>query len=1000
MAKAIKNALIAAAVVLAVAVALQLPLSLALVSGGTLTATGMAAMTFGTTLLSGIIAGSISAASPTVTDNMGTKLTTMSPVAPRQIIYGTTRVGGTILHMETSGTDNFKLHIVAAIAGHEINSLTNLRMNGINLTTSTATVSGETVHTVTNSEFTNTENEQDFGSGRLIRYTFHDGAQTAADGLAVAALSSITTNHKFKGIAYVYIEMIFDPEVFGSGMPEISYLVKGKDLFDPRTNAVGTSDAQRSNPALIIRDYLTNTTYGLKATSAEINDTTNAGGFAAAANTCDQTILSEKRYTANGFTNYSTSGEELLQGILSSMAGKISYVNGEFNIFAGAAQTPSLTITDDELLAPVEIQTNPSGGDLFNQVKAVYVDAATDYTATDAPLYSDSTFLGADTPSGQASANFAKLLEVQLPYTTSATMAQRLGRISLNYQRQTIQMSCLVSTQFMRLQPNDWVYVTNSRMSWTQKIFEVISTNLEQVGDAEAPVVATRLSLKEVEDEVWDFVANDYTTAQSEGGATTTGSYAVTAPSNLALSQTLVKDALDRKITIQAAWDNNTSPMVTQTEVAYKLNGDSNFSAITVLKGVEVANIPNGAVGEVYNVKIRHIDLNGVTSAYTSAVNITLAATTTAPAVPSSVAVTTGKAFNIMVTYTNPNTADLKAVKIYRKTANSTPNTNDTDGLVHTQYGNPNSISTWIDGKVNGLTAGTTYYYFVRSVNHSDVHSAFVAIGGGNFTSVDTVDIATDAITNALIATDAVNADSIVANAVTATEINVGNLAAISADMGTLTAGTINGGTINGTNCSIENISASNITTGTIAAARIDANSITANLINVNHIAANSITVDNGALASGAVVTAKVSDNAITEIKTSYTASVTLPTSKAMTQTNTVTFSSVDDFDSIVLMWTAQMTTGTGNKETIEAQFQKGTSTGNQAQVSNLESEINTGVLGDTDVGGPIATMSFTDTNLGTGSRIYTVKARVSSAGPNQTVVMYYNHFTAIGVKK
>ena len=202
------------------------------------------------------------------------------------------------------------------------------------------------------------------------------------------------------------------------------------------------------------------------------------------------------------------------------------------------------------------------------------------------------------------------------------------------------------------------------------------------------------------------------------------------------------------------------------------------------------------------------------------------------------------------------------------------------------------------------------------------------------------------------------------------------------------------------TNAQIGNLDASKITTGTLAAGRIDANSITADLINVDHIAANSITLANGALATGSVATAKVVDNAITEIKTSYTASVTLPTSKAMTQTNTVTFSAVDDFDSIVLMWTAQMTTGTGNKEKIEAQFQKGTTTGNQAQVSNLESEINTGVLGDTDVGGPIATMSFTDTNLGTGSRIYTVKARVSSASPNQTVVMYYNHFTAIGVKK
>ena len=318
MAKALKNALIAATIVFAVAAGLQLPVTLAMTAGGTLTATGMAAMTFGTTLLSGIIAGSVSGTSTAVAENMGQKITSRSPVAPRQIVYGTTRVGGTILHMETSGTDNFKLHMIVAIAGHEINSLTNIRMNDVDLTTSTATVSGETVHTVTNSEFTNTENEQNFGSGRLIRFTFHDGAQTAADGLAVAALSSVTTNHKYQGIAYVYIEMIFDPEVFGGGMPKISYIVKGKDVYDPRTDAIGTSDLQRSNPALIIRDYLSNSTYGLKATTTEINDTTNAGGFAAAANTCDQNVTladnstTETRYTANGFTNYSASGEELL----------------------------------------------------------------------------------------------------------------------------------------------------------------------------------------------------------------------------------------------------------------------------------------------------------------------------------------------------------------------------------------------------------------------------------------------------------------------------------------------------------------------------------------------------------------------------------------------------------------------------------------------------------------------------------------------------------------
>jgi hypothetical protein len=135
--------------------------------------------------------------------------------------------------------------------------------------------------------------------------------------------------------------------------------------------------------------------------------------------------------------------------------------------------------------------------------------------------------------------------------------------------------------------------------------------------------------------------------------------------------------------------------------------------------------------------------------------------------------VTTGKALTITLTYTNPNTADLKAVKIYRKTSNSAPSS-DTDGLVHTQYGNPNSISTWEDGKANGLTADTNYYYWVKAVNHSDVNSALVQASpvAATFTDVATTDVVLKAITETKSSFDA----SEVANTDTVTYVTLGSV--------------------------------------------------------------------------------------------------------------------------------------------------------------------------------------------------------------------------------
>ena len=173
--------------------------------------------------------------------------------------------------------------------------------------------------------------------------------------------------------------------------------------------------------------------------------------------------------------------------------------------------------------------------------------------------------------------------------------------------------------------------------------------------------------------------------------------------------------------------------------------------------------------------KVRHIDVNGVTSPYTSVVNISIAVAGSTPAVPTNLTVSSGK-LNILVSWTNPNNSDLRAVKVYRRTANTNP-TDDTH-LVETIGGEPNKISTTIFGDQDGLTAGTTYYFWVRSVNHSGQESALSSSENGNFTSaaigdgtITTLKLAANAVTQAKIAVNAIQGSVIAAGAITASKI-------------------------------------------------------------------------------------------------------------------------------------------------------------------------------------------------------------------------------------
>src|SRR5690606_39257394 len=107
------------------------------------------------------------------------------------------------------------------------------------------------------------------------------GADQQASSLLVGAGLGWTTEHRGRGIAYLMLRLVNSSDIWPSGLPGISAVVKGKKVYDPRTGQTAWSD----NWALCLADYLTNAKFGVRETYASRID---EDFLIAATNTSDE----------------------------------------------------------------------------------------------------------------------------------------------------------------------------------------------------------------------------------------------------------------------------------------------------------------------------------------------------------------------------------------------------------------------------------------------------------------------------------------------------------------------------------------------------------------------------------------------------------------------------------------------------------------------------------------------------------------------------------------
>jgi len=327
-----------------------------------------------------------------------------------------------------------------------------------------------------------------------VRIKKHLGSITQqADADLVSEVSQWTTSHTLSGIAYIYIKLKYDTDVFPNGIPNISAEIKGKKLLDFRTGSTAFS----KNPALVLYDYLTDTRFGL-STSTDNIDTTS---FTTVANICDEDITlaaggTENRYEANGIVYSNVQPMTIISEIIGSMLGVLSYTNGKFHLAGGKYVSPTITLTENDFRGPISIQTKQSRRDTFNTVKGVFTSPESNWQPADYPMVSSSTFIEED--------NDQTIFGVvDLPFTTSSTMAQRIAKVALFKNRQQMVLSAPLKMTAFKLQVGDTVQITNARLGFSNKVFQVADWSFVN------NEVGIDLLLQETSPNVWDWNAEE-----------------------------------------------------------------------------------------------------------------------------------------------------------------------------------------------------------------------------------------------------------------------------------------------------------------------------------------------------------------------------------------------------------------------------------------------------------------------------------------------------------
>lgn len=525
----------------------------------------------------------------------GRTLTVREPVAPRELVYGRARKGGTIIYIGTRNQNQY-LDLVIVLAAHRVKKIGAIYFDG-----ELAIADGSV-----------------YASGRWgnflagVERATGDDNQTAFPGFA-AFEPLWTANHRLRGCAAIRVTMTWNQDAFPRGIPNITADIEGKDdVLDPRSGMRGYSE----NPALCLADYMSLVSFGIGAQIGAPDGTAEAT-LIASANVCDETVArvgggAEPRYSCNGVVSLALSPKAIIEAMLTSMAGTCGWQGGQWHIYAGAYRIPVDTLTADDVASGgMVLQTRVSRSENFNAVRGQFVSPENDWQQDDFPAYASAVYLAED--GGEQIWR-----DIALPFTISASMAQRLAKIALERNRRQMSIGLTGKLSAWRITVGDTVNVTYDRWGMAAKPFDVQGVSLTLQTEGDTPRMVPDIQLRETSPLIYDWTASEFQIYQAAPRTTLPSAFDIDPPGIPVISEALYRSRGGVGLRSKAIviWGPTPTATVSQYQLDYRTAGGAWLTAgRTDQTSMEISDLAPGD----WEFRVKAMNVIAVSSAWAGA---------------------------------------------------------------------------------------------------------------------------------------------------------------------------------------------------------------------------------------------------------------------------------------------------------------------------------------------------------------------------------------------